>query len=58
MALSDLERQHRQIEREKAVGIIRRTVKIPEHREAELAAIVKLWRQLDGSQDAGKEQAA
>lgn len=42
-ALTNLERQHRKIGRERAAGLIRRTVTIPGNREQELKAIVAKW---------------
>lgn len=42
--LSNLEKQRRQIDRERAAGLIRRTVTIPERRESELRAIVAEWK--------------
>lgn len=42
-ALTNLERQHLKIARERAAGLIRRTVTIPEKRDAELKAIVAKW---------------
>lgn len=46
-ALSNLERQQRKIERERAAGFIRRTVTIPEGREAQLKQIVAEWLETD-----------
>jgi hypothetical protein len=39
------ERQARQRERERAAGLKRVTVTVPEERAAELVALVKQWRQ-------------
>lgn len=41
--LTNLERQRRKIERERAAGLIRRTVTIPKTRETELKEIVAKW---------------
>jgi hypothetical protein len=46
-ALTNLERQHRKIERERAAGLVRRTVTIPEKRDQELKAIVAKWVEED-----------
>lgn len=42
---TNLKRQREQIQRERAAGIIRVTVRIPEQRKAELDSIVRGWRE-------------
>jgi hypothetical protein len=47
-AMTPAERQATKREREKATGMIRRTVTIPKERDAELKAIVAQWREESG----------
>jgi hypothetical protein len=42
---TNLKRQREQIQRERAAGIIRVTVRIPEERKAELLKIVTEWKE-------------
>jgi vacuolar-type H+-ATPase subunit F/Vma7 len=50
---TNLKRQREQIERERAVGIIRVTVRIPEERRDELRRLVESWRASDAPKHCG-----
>jgi hypothetical protein len=53
--LTNLEKQRRQIERERAAGLIRTTVTIPEKRKPELKEIVAKWMKADTKPADGSE---
>jgi hypothetical protein len=44
--LTNLEKQQRQIDRERAAGFVRRTVTIPIERDAEHKKIVTEWKRI------------